>query len=225
MPICEVACPFDSCSDAAKLAAMKQTDFSAPPKFNPFNFKRHVTKQHLNRKRKSREETFAYGADSNVYLPPKRLTFAETVLDVVDCDQSVEKTDSFREFQDQTAISSTPIHPPVTPKTSTILKLQNELNRANEIIKAMKTVTSTTTVSSSATTPKSARIEKLSTDLSVVKKMADEFKNENIMLRHKCMDASGKIQTFCRVNHNFSGDCFKWNRTTDGSQLRLCMFH
>lgn len=51
-PKCEIICPFENCVHVSKLSTTRQTELSAAPKFNTFNFERHFQTQHVNKKRK-----------------------------------------------------------------------------------------------------------------------------------------------------------------------------
>lgn len=212
-PTCEVICPFDHCRDVLKLASIKQIDLSAPPKFNSFNFQRHVTTKHFNKKRKSSDEN---------KTPMKRFVLNETVTESTDCEISQGRASS-DEFQFRAATCSTPLESVLTPKSSIILKLRKDLSNANEMIKAFK-IDPSTSENSNAMTPKSIRIDKLSTNLSVAEKKNSELQEENIILRHKYMDASGTIRTICRIKPHFSGEAVKWERSKDGTNLQLCMY-
>lgn len=61
-PTCEVICPFDHCRKSLTLSITQQSNLYAPPKFNPYNFERHI-ENHLKGKRKALEDvTFSFNA-------------------------------------------------------------------------------------------------------------------------------------------------------------------
>lgn len=216
-PKCEVICPYESCKFVIKLGLIKQVNLNAPLKFNTFNFERHINNQHVNKKRKSHEENIS---------PVKKATRNETLLDTLPCDISENLTnnqDSCLTFSNPLHFS-TPVHSPITPKTKNIQNLRKELSVAIEKIKELENNSSIQSICASSMTPKAARIEKLSTDLRVVERKAKQFQSENIMIRHKLMDAYGKIRTICRVKPE-STECFIWQRSEDGSIIELSMYY
>lgn len=232
---CEIICPIDLCKDVTKLSLIKQVKPFAQPKFNTHNFERHVISQHLKKKRKREEET-----------PVKIVTkhknqvgniHDETILNSIDCDISLKENENENRtlFRPARFFSSTPIRPQIlaghlqtTPKTANIIQLRKELLIANEKIKELEKnvpIATTPTPSSGASmTPKTARIEKLCMDLSMAAKMSSKTHEENIWLRHKCMDASGQIRTVCRIKPDTSGDCFDWRCSNDRTNIQICKY-
>lgn len=222
---CEIACPFYSCKYMTKLSSIKQANLFALPKFNTYNFERHINTQHVNKKRKN---------DGEKKTPLKRLA-TDTTLGTFYCDISPNRhdnTDSSKYFACSTPLrqkSSTDQPELMTPKTAEILMLKKELSDANNKINVLKNIHPTTYASASTSslrlsmTPRSVRLEKLSCDLLVTEKITGELHEENIMLRHKFMDASGKIRTFCRIKPELSGNCFNWQRSKDGENIQICM--
>lgn len=218
-PRCEIVCPLESCDHVSKLSLIKQKNIFAPPKFNPHNFQRHFDSQHVNKKRK-------YDSSSSSRLSETLLikkTATNTLFSTMFCDISPNKHENAGSFKTFLASSSsTPIHQKssnaqtqlFTPKTATINMLREKLSEANNKIKEREIIQPTPIESSSLSllqTPKSVRI--------------DELHAENIMIRHKYMDASKKLRTFCRVKPDLAGDCFDWQRNKDGTGLQICMMN
>lgn len=52
-PKCEIICPVENCEHLSKISIISQTNLSAPPKFNPFNFERHYKTQHVIKNRRA----------------------------------------------------------------------------------------------------------------------------------------------------------------------------
>lgn len=48
-----------------------------------------------------------------------------------------------------------------------------------------------------------------------------QLNQENILLRHKVMDVRGTVRVFCRIKPDMGLDCFQWNRSRDGTVLKL----
>lgn len=229
---CEIICPVDSCKYLTKLSLIKQVNPLAPPKFNVFNFERHFNGQHLNKRK--RDEVTTDQADDCAIFQKKHVAeiHGKTTLNQIDCDISQEKNECETRdvFEPKEISTSTPLRQRLTgdrscltPKTQNILQLQKELSLANEKIKTLEDGVSTTAKSdsslSTANTPKSIRIEKLSRDLSITGKISDKLREENILLRHKCMDASGKIRTVCRIKPHISEESFEWCCSSDKIQI------
>lgn len=219
---CEIICP--SCKFLTKLSAIKQVNTFAPPKFNTYNFVRHINTQHVNKKRKSDEEEKT--------LP--KISSYSTVYSTMDCDISPKRQENVSSFQQRfiqsssTPLgqkSSTDLSQIMTPKTSTIFVLKNKLTEANNKIKVLEnsvpTTSASTSLSSLSSTPKSARIEKLSDDLLVAEKTAGKFREENWSLRHKFMDLFGNIRTVCRIKPDTTSDCFDWTCSNEGTNTNI----
>lgn len=226
-PCCEIICPFDFCRQSLSLGITKQTNPFARPKFNPNNFERHIKTQHENKKRKIEEEpSLSVKRSPNV-----------TILESMSCEISSingrERYPSFYSFL--SAPSSTPVRQNLgtlskqsqvmTPKTTKICMLKEQLNEANDKIRQLETIQSGASSSSSSSvsvppsslnlqcaTPKSARIEKLQSDLDEKGKITDQLHKENIALKHKLMDSRGTIRTFIRIKPDVdaTGNCFDW---------------
>lgn len=111
----------------------------------------------------------------------------------------------------------------MTPKTANIFSLKTELAKANDRIHELKCIqtSSSSSTLSLTITPKSAKIDKLSADLIAREKMSSQLHTENILLRHKCMDARGKIRTFCRIKPDETGDFFEWQ--SNETNIQICM--
>lgn len=235
---CEIICPFDSCKDVTKLSVIKQINFSVPPKFNVFNFERHVNSQHLSTKRKRDIDTSMLKATEETLVDCEkkknhRLEIHEkSTLRQLNCEISQEEngieTHTSTPLRQRILSEST-----LTPKTANILELENKLQLANEKIKsfeesvprtAQSTSSSSSSSSSASMTPKSTQIKKLSSDLSIAGKITSKLREENILLRHKYMDESGKIRTFCRIKPDTSGDCFDWRCCSDGTNIQICKY-
>lgn len=229
---CEIICPFDSCKDVPKLSLIKQFDTFAPPKFNVFNFERHINTQHLNKKRKREESPMKTASRSFDISQNQNEIHDTTTLSPVDCEISRENIqEKARDaFKPDSASTSTPIrqslstdHSEMTPKTEKISHLTEQLCMAKDKIKALENSAPTVPAMSSLNvlmTPKSARIEELSNDLSVAGKKTNKLLEENILLRHRYMDATGKVRTVCRIKPDTSGDCFDWRCSAGGIQIR-----
>lgn len=230
---CEIICPVDSCKHLTKLSLIKQVNPLAPPKFNVYNFERHFNGQHLNKRKIdeviTNQSVVGCGISQKKHVAE---IHDKTTLHQLDCDISQNKNESETHdlFQPRETSTSTPLrhrlsgaHSCMTPKTTNILQLRNELSLANEKIKSLENGVPITSSSSTALTPKSIRIEKLSSDLSIAEKMTSKLREENILLRHKCLDVSGKIRTVCRIKPNVSGDCFDWCRS--GDNIEICKWN
>lgn len=203
-----------------RLALSKQVNLNARPKFNTFNFERHIQYQHVNKKRKFIDENMT---------PLKKIARNETLIETVFCDISEDnaRNQSIICFNPRnTLFTSTPNSSPFTPKTKKIQNLQNELSSALEKIRELENIPAISNVcasSSSLLTPKTARLEKLTTDLRAVEKKAEQLQSENIMIRHKFMDSHNNIRTICRIKPE-STACFTWKRSEDGTNIELRMY-
>lgn len=51
-----------------------------------------------------------------------------------------------------------------------------------------------------------------------------QLEKENITLRHKVMDTRGTIRVFCRIKPAIELECFKFERSQDGTLLKLCKY-
>lgn len=194
-PVCEIICRFGSCKNSSvKLSLIKQQNEFAPPKFNTFNYERHV-KSHEERKRKH-DESFSF------HTPAKKIIHSTPFVPYSN--------------------TSTVLGPlGMTPKTVAVHQLKKELDSANDLIKELQTsgaqiLSAKQQVNSDEMTPKTLRISELKHDLVVMKE-------ENFMLRHKWMNERSHIQTFCRIKPQLSGDVFSWERSGDGTSIKLRM--
>lgn len=206
-PICEIVCPFDLCKQVIKLSLIKQIASIAPPKFNTYNFERHINTLHAvvpNKKRKRDGDTI-----ESMFHDEK------TILDTFDCEVSRDKIVS------STPNGKQPEGDFVTPKTANIRKLTMDLSMANKKIEELKKNVSNTESASESMTPKSIRIEKLSNDLSVAGKITSELLEANVCLRHKIMDMASNIRTICRIKPDTTGDCFDWYCSKDGTNIQI----
>lgn len=252
-PICEIICPFDSCKDVSKLSLIKQANPFARPKFNTWNFERHINTQHLNKKRK-RNEDATIGNDINKKSKSEANEFVKnadqepidsgnsknekgatvndkTVLESTDCDISRNESQTKTIDMFHLAPSSTPVKQIsagdsfLTPKTASISQLKKDLALANEQIIELKgsfpAEVATTSPSNICMTPKTVKIEKLLNDLSIAEKISEKLQEENISLRHRCMNMSGRIRTICRIKPGTSDDCFDWRRSSDGTKIQI----
>lgn len=200
-PTCEIMCPFQSCYETKKLSLSKQSNLLAPPKFNSFNFERHIKEQHLNKKRKAQTSL-------DLCTPLKQGPRQTQYLTPID----------HRHHTKSNVVPSTRTEN--TPKTIRLIQLESELERAGKKIKALEKTNSATVESSSnlnvdvdTMTPKTVRILKLENDVI-------ELKNENLVL-HQMNLGKGKFQTFCRIKPETAKDCFAWQRSEDGTRLKL----
>lgn len=193
--MCEIICRIGSCDNVpVKLSSTKQKNEYALPKFNVFNFERHIQTQHLNKKRK---QTTSLGFST----PVKRMT------------HSTPKFGSPN-------VSS--LHRPcddMTPKTATVHQLKTELSSAHNLIKELQmsgaqNPSEKENYNASALTPKTERIQELKREL-------NGMKEENIILRHKWMEERSYIHTFCRIKPSLSDDTFSWERSKDGTSIKL----
>lgn len=212
--ICEIICPFALCNQLTKLSLIKQANPFAPPKFNTYNFERHIITLHAahpNKKRKRDENQMAF--------------VDETTLGSVGCD--ISQIENYSSINSSTPIRKEPENQLLTPKTENIRQLQMKLSMANQKIEELeKNVSQTPSSSASASlTPKSARIEELLSDLSFSGKITGKLREENICLRHKVLDVSGKIRTICRIKPDTTGDCFDLCYSSDGTNIEICKFN
>lgn len=254
-PICEIICPFDSCKDVSKLSLIKQANPFAPPKFNTWNFERHINTQHLNKKRKGNEDATIENdinthkkskSGGNVFVgnvDQQQIDYGnssngkgdifndKTVLGPTDCDISGGESQTKTLDLFHLAPSSTPVKQIsagdsfLTPKSARISQLKKDLALANDQIKELKgsfpAVVATKSSSNISMTPKTVKIEKLLNDLSIAEKLSENLQEENISLRHRCMNMSGKIRTICRIKPDTSDDCFDWRRSSDGTKIQI----
>lgn len=229
----EVMCPYCEC--ITKLSLVKQVLPTAIPKFNTFNFDRHVKNQHLTRKRRAltdlshvfkNQSPIAISGISTLNTIQKTTHTNSSTVSM----SSVRRTLSFENRNISLNLSKVS-----SPKTTRMMTLQSDLDEAQckikdleaEVSKFKIAMASSPTVLDDSqhqirhTDEAQKKIESLEATLQNQSTIVHALIVENILLRHKVMDASNNVRVFCRIKPSTDNECFNWERSDDAMQLKI----
>lgn len=241
-PKCGIICPLQTCNQVSKLSLVKQVDFSAPPKFNTFNFERHFKTQHVNKKRRALEnitnvrDMYDFGDDD----PNVSIEFFSTEKVFIERNQSVTSTPKQKGLARsitstiQTSGLSCQSHTDDKQEQIKYPNAEHEIQLEEYRLKIHELTEDNSQKKKDFELLQEQQQQQLAEMLRwqcEVSKRDEELRaleNKNavllqqqISLRHKIMDTRGTIRAICRLKLENDQPGFEWNVSDDKNHLKF----